>query len=121
MPNGSKKRSAEEEPELATIRAFVEHAYPLWLATVSPGRRANGVAEMSVRWIQSGHNVPQVTAVLQAQLAIEMPHDQLLDILFAWEEVHKSRYLPETGKFVPIKHKPDSILSILEGVSHKLI
>ena len=37
-----------------------------------------------------------------------MQHDKILDILFMWEEVHKSRYLPETGKFVPIKPKADS-------------
>ena len=37
-----------------------------------------------------------------------MPHDKILDILFAWEEVHKSRYQPQTGKFVPIKPKADS-------------
>ena len=37
-----------------------------------------------------------------------MPHDQILDILFAWEEVHKSKYLPQTGKFVPVKPKGDS-------------
>ena len=110
MPNDNKKRPAKEEPELAAVRAFVEHAYPLWLglARVSLDKLANGVAEMSVRWIQAGHNVPQVAAALEAQLAIEMQHDKIRDILFAWEEVHKSRYLRETGKFVPIKPKPDS-------------
>ena len=72
MPNDSKKRPAEEELELAAVRAFVEHAYLLWLARVSPDKLANGVAEMSVRWIQAGHNVPQVAASLQGQLAIEM-------------------------------------------------
>ena len=74
MPTGSKERPAEEEPELAAVRAFVEHAYPLWLACVSPDKLTNGVAEMSVRWIQCGHNVPQVRAVLQAQMAFETPH-----------------------------------------------
>ena len=108
MPNNNKKRRAEEEPELAAIRAFVEHAYPLWLARVSPDKLANGMAKMSVRWIQSGHDVPQVAAALQAQMAIEMPHDKIPGILFAWEEVHKSTYLPETGKCVPIKPKADS-------------
>ena len=108
MPNDSKKRPAEEEPELAAVRAFVEHAYPLLLARVSPYKLANGVAEMAVRWIQAGHNVPQVAAALQGQLAIEMQHDEIVDILFAWEEVHKSRYLPERGKFVPIKQRPES-------------
>ena len=34
---------------------------------------------------------------------MHIPPEKVLDILFAWEEVHKSRYLPETGKFVPLR------------------
>ena len=58
------------------------------MSRVPADKLANGVVEMSVRWIQAGHN------------AIEMPPEKILNVLFAWEEVHKSRYMPETGKFI---------------------
>ena len=104
MPSdNNKKRLAEEEPELAAVRAFVEHAFPLWISRAPADKLANGVAEMSVRWVQAGHNVPQIAAARQAQLAIEMPPEKMMDVLYAWEEVHKSRYMPETGKFMPLK------------------
>ena len=106
--NHVKKRPAEEEPELAAVRAFVEHAFPLWVTRVSPDKLANGVAEMSVRWAQAGHNVPQVSNALKTQLAMDIPPEKILDILFAWEEVHKSRYLPETGKFMPLRQASGS-------------
>ena len=106
--NNVKKRPAEEEPELAAVRAFVEHAFPLWVTRVSPDKLANGVAEMSVRWAQAGHNVPQVSNALKTQLAMDIPPEKILDILFAWEEVHKSRYLPETGKFMPLRQASGS-------------
>ena len=67
MPSDAKKRPAQEEPELAVVRAFMEHAYPLWAARVPQEKLAAAVAEMSVRWAQSEANMPQVTA-LQAQL-----------------------------------------------------
>ena len=83
--------------------AFVEHAFPFWISRAPADKLANGVAEMSVRWVQAGHNVPQIAAALQAQLAIEMPPEKMMDMLYAWEEVHKSWYMPEIGKFMPLK------------------
>ena len=44
MPNDAKKRPAEEELELAAVRAFVEHAYPLWAARVPREKLAAAVA-----------------------------------------------------------------------------
>ena len=73
LSDNNKKRPAEEEPELAAVRVFMEHAMPLWISRAPADKLANGVAQISVRWIQAGHNVHQVTTALQAQLAIEMP------------------------------------------------
>ena len=101
--NSNKKRPAEEELELAAVRAFIEHAFPLWVTRVSPDKLANGVAELSVRWFQAGHNVPQESNAFKTLRTMDIPPEKILDILFAWEEVHKSRYLPETGKFVPLR------------------
>ena len=111
--NNVKKRPAEEEPELAAVRAFVEHAFPLRVTRVSPDKLANGVAEMSVRWVQSGHNVPQVSNALKTQLAMDIPPEKILDILFAWEEVHKSRYLPETRKFMPLRQAGQWVTQVI--------
>ena len=92
------KRPPEEGPDLAVVRAFVEHAFPLSISWALTDKLASLVAEMSVCWVQAGHNVLQVTAALQTQLAIEMPLEEIMDVLFAWEEVHKSRCMPETTK-----------------------
>ena len=37
-----------------------------------------------------------------------MPSHKILGVPVAWEVVHKSRYILETGKFVPIKSKSES-------------
>ena len=66
MPyDNTKKRPAEEQPELAAMRVFIEHPFPLWVSTVFSDKLANGVAELCVRCVQAGHNVPQVTSVLK--------------------------------------------------------
>ena len=67
----TKKRSLEETPELAHVRAFAETAFPMWVKRIPSEKIAKLVGELAMRWSVAGHNVPTVAGTLHAELWVK--------------------------------------------------